>query len=803
MINRDFKQFLQKITTEKLQSNLLANVISIYYEDLDFTLSKDKIYESLVKYYKIHRGFINIPKFSFQEPATVVIIDKDYRISSLRLSNFRGFPEPKQDVHYGMNFIRDNQNNSNLVVLGRNGAGKSSIFTALEYIYTNSISEAELRSHKQLDEKQFNKFITHLNKNLNNVTCKIKTNIGEYSVFNKIFNDSELDILNPGTHFISDNRIIENGKLDYDEFDELSFHNLIAKNLGLSEFLNFQNTLEDLKNYKRSKEKIEKSRQEKERIKLEDEIIFWNDQIRKNELIIEKLQENNISLEEINIKNDLSVLSERKNKIIRVDYEIENIKVIMNNFLNAYSLFQSLSKKHINENEIQFLRIGNELLKETVDCPFCESSKKSLEEIKVSITEKLNSTKEYLNQIKLVEDSYFNLRKLLQEIYSIYFEVRNTLRDDIKHLSKHLFLNNLISNENKLLRVFENIYLDRNYDILQNYINIAKPDIISLSNFQEYILDFKDFFVDSVISIIPDIKSLYSERERTFAQLERSLSHEIENPNALDELSKLKYENQNLDLQIKKNRSIIERISQVIEILDSEIIIFNELVSEISQLYNVLSYEVNNIIINSIKPIKDTIEEILSNYVKTNNSEIELDFKIDIENKLGKDGLLRKFITARIIHISKNTGEESNITPDKFFNTFRYRLFSTMVSLSLAIANRMNNNVNLPFVIDDIFYSSDYTHRVEFEVFFEKIISIFKLYDNLENIQFILFTHDEVIFESIVNTLLDKSEIYNKTIFAKLYPPNDLDELPIGDENDKYWELIYRLPNLIEKAANY
>ena len=77
--------------------------------------------------------------------------------------------------------------------------------------------------------------------------------------------------------------------------------------------------------------------------------------------------------------------------------------------------------------------------------------------------------------------------------------------------------------------------------------------------------------------------------------------------------------------------------------------------------------------------------------------------------------------------MAKIYDKQNNIstTPDIYFNTFRYKLFCLITNLSLAIAVRKKYNINLPLVIDDIFYSSDYNNKLSFSKFLEKIIILF------------------------------------------------------------------------------
>ena len=99
-----------------------------------------------------------------------------------------------------------------------------------------------------------------------------------------------------------------------------------------------------------------------------------------------------------------------------------------------------------------------------------------------------------------------------------------------------------------------------------------------------------------------------------------------------------------------------------------------------------------------------------------------------------------------------------------------------MVSCSVAIATRRVTGMNLPFVLDDIFYASDYLNRSTIMNFLQKLLKLIKKYSPQElELQIVLFTHDELIFNSAYDTIITSSDLdlEEKTIFARLFPPED------------------------------
>lgn len=73
----------------------------------------------------------------------------DYSLRSLLLRHFRRYGKPSRDYnYYGMRVSKDESPSSRMVLLGRNGVGKSSLFDAAEYLFTGSIGEADYRCIK-------------------------------------------------------------------------------------------------------------------------------------------------------------------------------------------------------------------------------------------------------------------------------------------------------------------------------------------------------------------------------------------------------------------------------------------------------------------------------------------------------------------------------------------------------------------------------------------------------------------------------------------------------------------------------
>src|SRR5690606_27010204 len=146
--------------------------------------------------------------------------------------------------------------------------------------------------------------------------------------------------------------------------------------------------------------------------------------------------------------------------------------------------------------------------------------------------------------------------------------------------------------------------------------------------------------------------------------------------------------------------------------------------------------------------------------------------------------ILSEVITAQIKPKNQNIEPQ---TVGKILNTFHYRLFSTMVGIAIAIASRKNTQINMPLVLDDIFYASDFENRATVETFIEALFKMFEDFTPDLPLQLILFTHDQLIFESAIKVLSEKKPEHD-IAFAKLFSHSE------ASKADGYKNIVYKFP---------
>lgn len=112
-------------------------------------------------------------------------------------------------------------------------------------------------------------------------------------------------------------------------------------------------------------------------------------------------------------------------------------------------------------------------------------------------------------------------------------------------------------------------------------------------------------------------------------------------------------------------------------------------------------------------------------------------------------------ISAKILN--KSIFGEGDTTPEQFYNSFRYKLYCLSVKVALAFMNMDLNNFNAPLIFDDVFTASDFDNSVNIDKFLTHAFTAFEglKLGKKKDLQIILFTHDEVVLNSIASILED------------------------------------------------
>lgn len=107
----------------------------------------------------------------------------------------------------------------------------------------------------------------------------------------------------------------------------------------------------------------------------------------------------------------------------------------------------------------------------------------------------------------------------------------------------------------------------------------------------------------------------------------------------------------------------------------------------------------------------------------------------------------------------------NDVSVNKYFNTFRFRLFSLCLLAAFNFKAMKLSKFLFPFVFDDIFYANDYKNKTLLYRFFEVLSQGAKTFLGNENcFQLIFFTHDE----QFMNTLFLKKTPFASATMARL-----------------------------------
>lgn len=777
---------------QELKNNQLAWIIATHFDKLNLS-SKDKFYESIVPHYRQDPLWSSPTIFvdkDENEKEIETYFSKDYRIKSIALKNFRGYPSRQDGIPYGISFC-ENGNPMSSIIIGSNGAGKSSIYQAIEYMYCQRIGEAELRSSSDNipdDSELFKEYATHENLDFKDVFCKIQTLAGDFDIHGqKMFSDIIKTKLNPNTHFISDFDIYDLGRLAYDKSGERSFHDLIANSLGLKEYLIFNKLSNQLSSYKRLKEIKDLNSKRDNRKKLEKDVMDWELELRSRKdklLILESNQTANKN------QNSVPEQVEMLNRLIQNEQNItlkhEDIINCFDSFSRAYNDYKSSGLESLNKKEAEFLAIGFELLETSTDCPFCLNSKTEINELRNKINARIKRIKDYSSSREKLRSQHESVLLTIREFYNVIEKIRKSIDSEINETKTIPFFTKVYSLDH---HYFKKLYTDEVLELLGKLYELMNSSIPSEEGFTQ----LNNFSKELRFTLSDEFSNFFS----IFNEFSTLRKQELDHLKILTNLPPLadsstqkiilKKEIEDFESKINITKKSIETLDKEIITLENQYSIYESIKKDAYSYCRILNSEINNIVNASFDPINETISQILNDYLIEDNISIRIEKIVDdFDQDTGQ--VLSQIIIAKLQYKSKDI----SLYPNKYFNTFRYKLFSMVVGISVAIASRIQTMINIPLVLDDVFYASDFEKRTSIAGFIKKLISLFEKYTPSLPLQLIFFTHDEIIFDCALNAIGDLNKI-SETIFSRLFLFSE------AEESKDFFDLTYRLPSELPK----
>ncbi|MCT4288005.1 hypothetical protein CMU01_08700 [Elizabethkingia anophelis] len=787
-------------------SNLLSKIIAFYYPSLDVG-SREQLFESLLNRLELNSDnkefdFEKLKK-EIREDIEVLNLEdyqgKDYRIKQIEISNLRGIPNLDNDnpIPYGINLLDDNNKLQNAIILANNGVGKSSVFAGLEMIFAEEIGEKKIRTFNpdSLKTSEYEDYLQRVN-SLSKPYCSVKTISGDFNLNDRIFKDKDvLKLLNPQSQFISEYDVIRNGQNYYSSKtnQENSIHYIVAESLGLSEYINFLQVAEQIPTYTRRKEITAKNSIEKE--------------INENKLKIKNnkadIQSKQMQLEELKVGMPLnenqsqSHKLENINKLLTKQFPTINstdFLKILQEYRTSYIEYSSIETNKRSAIEKEFLDVGKNLLHDYDDCPFCKSSNLSIEEIKTQVEQRLEDLNRLSEIDKQIKENYkatiYDLLISLQSFKTFY----NLIETDRAQLGIVFNKSDILEEENRLYAKLAPIVNDEG--LIEYIENLSQKNIPTDAEFEslmKLLNDNEELFGKVINNWSIEISTFIKKRNEV-------LNNELQNILSKNESLDIEQSILKIDNEIKELHTQIKIAEERNEKLESEdlkkaiqkVEYVTQIKEEITIFNSKLGLKVNEIVETGFQAFKEPVEEIMNDYFNDDPQ-----YKLQIELKefpliIDGEEYSSKII---VVEIVDKYNELITTSPDHYFNTFRYKLFGLMISLSIALASRRMYKVNLPLVIDDLFYGSDYVSKNTFSEFIQKIIKLYEKHTPDMPLQIILFTHDNFIYKSAIEgienlSIENKNLNLDKTIISRMFPVNDK-EMAETENGFKYWNLIY------------
>jgi hypothetical protein len=793
MIRSKTSFFIDLAKKPDLKNNIISIIFALH-PDIDIS-KREKFYENIIGYFQRYseKDRMNIPDhFTDNEKTIDNWVNKDFRIKSVKISSVRGFP--KSDKPYGIKFTNENDLPQSMIILGSNGSGKSSLYNAIEYAYCKRIGEAQLRTTEDfLDEdEKFKSYLQNFNNGFANSFCEIQTMEDLLSLQGVNIPKEIRRKINPDTHFISDYDIYSKGQLNYESGGNESFHYIIAESLGLSELLAFEKSLKAFTIYSRVTESRQVSTLEKSN--LSEQTIIDN-----NKKAIEGLKEKLILLEENQkalppehgLRESITHLNQIKNSSLEFPLKsTDTIKNLISDYSEKYFQFSKIDEKLGAYSELQFLNIGLELLKEHNDCPFCRSSRKGKNEIISEVYSRINNLNKVNESLQALNKSFKEVTDYLNNLNNNIELFKDRVSKEQSMIQGNTELNTLFSTEIKFIE-YLSVNQSNDFFITIKDLNEDPKFLKDKFNYINFLLrKNNNLLIPNLSELFFNINKFQNERISIIKEIEQNFQSKSQGQSLFEQILTAKNEISILEKQIMISTENINRnnseISKFREIQSS----YDTLKKQTKEFLDVYHIYLNKEVEQAFFPIQMIVEEILNGYLNRENRNVELRITKDPEETDEATGeVLSEIITAKIFIKGENN---TSIPVNRFFNTFHYRLFSTMVGIGIAVASRINTKINLPIVMDDIFYASDFENRARVESFLHEIFEIFKSFTPDIPLQLILFTHDQLIFESAIKATLKSSipDVY----FAKLFPFKD------SSEEDSLLNIIYKLPTYLPQS---
>lgn len=812
MIERDFKKYLKKLASTEFRDNRLAQVLAIHWGRKEISTEPEprKLFGSLIPLVSSYLNYSREPhqRIEGEQPTEEyrtesAIKERDFRISSIILSSLRGIGDKINDIPYGIDLTNHSQTPYNAIIVGNNGSGKTSIFSALEYIYVNEIDEAKLRKFGSDRKPNFHEYLKRADGSYDPF-CEINTVLNEtYNIKKRIIDiDNFKEIANPQTSFISEYDTFEYGQKDLSGEDDF-FHNRVAEWLGFKDYVDFNEYLDALNRKKSIREikghKDNLESQEEKRTEIES----WKKEIHN----LEKQLVDISSSDTEEIYNTMVETIKRRQSEVFDEIPMGKLAEKFRSLSELFSDYNSIESEMLDEEKIQFLQLGLQLIDKEKDCPFCKNSNSKIEKMKSDVETRLSGAEKYLSINKALSETYEGLLLDLNGFVLILAKYKRIIEDDLREFSTISGLDDLSKTGREVLGDTKFEDLNELRQEIEDFENKSSFDNLARENLIRFLNERSDFFFNN--SLVTHLMDFKAERDRKIEQTLLDLKKEYGVQDGKTDKAVIDFRISELKRKVETTKKSIDDLKANEDTLREEVEAYELIKSEVPPLLARVEEDILEILESAIKPLRETVIKTFDVFLEKDELNIEIDLK---EISDPKSEIVKKRLFIDLVNNEKGL----RTTPKEYFNAFRYKIFCGTLAIGVAIASRKNSGINLPFILDDEFFASDIINRSEFESYFKNIILMYRAMTPHLPFQFIMFTHDELIFESAKEAVENvwteiqklneqaneeterelsdywKSPLDQKTKYARLFPSSQKENLPRKIKSGKeYWNLLH------------
>ena len=320
------------------------------------------------------------------------------------------------------------------------------------------------------------------------------------------------------------------------------------------------------------------------------------------------------------------------------------------------------------------------------------------DEIKKHLEEKIQRLEQFNKLSSELNRTSNNLTSLLTDLSSKIVSLRGKATYDISLMKDKEEFNDLSVSTNEYLSYLNDLY---SQDIFSRIPTIEASDIsvtAKLNHQKEIVTNYSSFISDKLKSYVETIPKFEVRRNTFIDTIETQAKSKLQVNSREGEIAILKKEIEQLQIQTAAEQKSIEVKKPELASATEVVELYAKVKGEARKYANEFHRELTNEIKGAFEPIQKIVKEVLDKYLYLENRPATLKFEMKPESWDEETGeVISEIITAYIEPLDKTqTAQEVN----KYFNTFHYRLFCTMVGISIAVASRKSTGINLPLVLE-------------------------------------------------------------------------------------------------------